>query len=471
MLKARAKIISFFIFFFDLLIVFFSFIFSYYLRDKILPVIFPSKFQSGLYPFKEYIPLLLIIIFVFAFFLRYFKFYKSHRTYPLIYEIWISTKVSFFSFLTILSIIYLLKWHFVSRPFISIFILIFFLFISVEKITIRFLAQYLRKKGFNFRNLLIVGNGIRAIEIAKIFEKNPHWGYKILGFVSDGHKTNVNILGEIKDLEDILKKYVVDDVIFAVSRSKLEELEDAFMLCQELGINTRVALNIFPKFNSKIHFENISNIPLLTFTRIPTDYFALFLKRAIDLILGFLLFLIFLPVMAIISIAIKIDSKGPVLFKQIRLGLNGRKFLIYKFRTMYEGAEKIKDKFSHLNIMNGPVFKAPEDPRITRVGKFLRKFSLDELPQLYNVIKGEMSLVGPRPLIPEEIEKFQRWQKRRLSMKPGLTCLWQISGRSKLDFETWMKLDLEYIDNWSLKKDLIILLKTIPAVLTGKGAH
>lgn len=471
MLKARARLISFFVFIIDLVIVLFSFFFSYYLRNNLLPKYFPQRFTTGLYPLKEYLPLLALIILIFAFFLKYFKVYKSHRTYPLLYEIWITLKVSFFSFLVLFAFLYLFKGHFISRPLVLLFIFNFFIFLSIEKLIIRFIALQIRKKGLNFRNLLIVGNGMRAMEIAEIFKKNPHWGFNILGFVSDGHKTSAPVLGEIRDLENILQKFVVDDVIFAVSRSRLEELEEIFMLCQELGINTRVALNIFPKFNSRMHLEEVSGVPLLTFTRIPTDVFSLFIKRLMDIILGTILFILLIPVMILISLAIKIDSRGPVLFKQWRLGLNGRRFLLYKFRTMFEGAEKLREEVSHLNIMDGPVFKAPKDPRLTRVGKFLRKFSLDELPQLYNVIKGEMSLVGPRPLIPEEIEKFQRWQKRRLSMKPGLTCLWQISGRSKLDFETWMKLDLEYIDNWSLKKDFIILLKTIPAVLTGKGAH
>lgn len=471
MLKARARLVSFLIFLLDIGIVLFGFFFSYWLRNTLFPKYFPSKFSTGLYPLKEYLPLLGLIIIIFGFFLKYFKVYRSHRTYPLLYEVWITLKVSFFSFLTLFALLYLFKGHFVSRPFVLLFIFNFFVFISIEKLVIRFIALQVRKRGLNFRNLLIVGNGVRAIEISEIFNKNPHWGFKILGFISDGHKTSVPVLGEIRDLENIFKKYVVDDVIFAVSRSRLEELEDIFMLCQELGINTRVALNIFPKFNSRMHLEEVSGVPLLTFTRIPTDVFGLFLKRLIDIILGILLFILLFPLMVLISILIKIDSNGPVLFKQIRLGLNGRKFILYKFRTMFEGAENLRQEVSHLNVMDGPVFKAPKDPRLTRFGKILRKFSLDELPQLYNVIKGEMSLVGPRPLIPEEIEKFQRWQKRRLSMKPGLTCLWQISGRSKLDFETWMKLDLEYIDNWSLKKDFIILLKTIPAVLTGKGAH
>ncbi len=471
MLKAKSKLIYSLVFLFDLIITILSFFLAYYLRDSLFPKLLPQKFKGGLYPFSEYLPLLILVIIIFSFFLNYFKIYKSHRTYSFLREIYLTFKVSLFSFIFIFAFLYLLKWHHISRPFVILFIFIHFIVFSIEKLIIRFIANWVRKKGYNFRNLLIVGNGIRAQEIANIFKKNPQWGFKILGFISDGHKSKNNILGEIKDLPLFLQNNVVDDVIFAVSRSKLEELEEVLMLCQELGINTRVALNIFPKFNSKMHLEEVSGIPLLTFTRIPTDVFALFIKRIMDITLGLFLLILLFPLIVLISILIKLDSKGPILFKQKRYGLNGRVFTLYKFRTMFEDAEKRKEEVLHLNIMDGPVFKAPNDPRLTRIGKFLRKFSLDELPQLYNVLKGEMSLVGPRPLVLEEVQKFQRWQKRRLSMKPGLTCLWQISGRSKLDFETWMKMDLEYIDNWSLKKDIIILLKTIPAVLTGKGAH
>jgi len=170
------------------------------------------------------------------------------------------------------------------------------------------------------------------------------------------------------------------------------------------------------------------------------------------------------------AVAIRLTSRGSVLFRQERCGLRGRRFEVLKFRTMVHGADALKDAVAHLNVMDGPAFKAPDDPRITRVGRLLRRWSIDELPQLVNVLRGDMSLVGPRPSVPEEVEHYEPWQRRRLAMKPGITCLWQISGRSELDFATWMELDLAYIDSWSLWLDLRILLLTVPAVLSRRGA-
>jgi exopolysaccharide biosynthesis polyprenyl glycosylphosphotransferase len=211
-------------------------------------------------------------------------------------------------------------------------------------------------------------------------------------------------------------------------------------------------------------------MPILTYSTTPTNVLQLFAKRAIDVVVSVSLLVIALPVILAIAAAIKVSSGGAVLFRQTRCGLNGRIFTLYKFRTMVEGAEERRRELQHLNEMNGPVFKVRADPRVTVFGRFLRKFSLDELPQLWNVLRGDMSLVGPRPPIPEEVAQYQRWQRRRLSMKPGLTCLWQISGRNELDFDRWMELDLEYIDSWSPMLDLKILVKTIPVVLSGRGA-
>jgi exopolysaccharide biosynthesis polyprenyl glycosylphosphotransferase len=209
---------------------------------------------------------------------------------------------------------------------------------------------------------------------------------------------------------------------------------------------------------------------MLTFSTGPSSLLQLFAKRMLDVAIAGILLVLGMPVVLGIALAIKISSGGRVLFAQTRCGLNGRRFTLYKFRTMVEGAEERRAELEHLNEMDGPVFKLRRDPRVTWLGRFLRKFSLDELPQLWNVLRGDMSLVGPRPPIPEEVAKYQRWQRRRLAMKPGLTCLWQISGRNEIDFDRWMQLDLEYIDSWSPSLDFKILLKTIPVVLSGRGA-
>jgi exopolysaccharide biosynthesis polyprenyl glycosylphosphotransferase len=216
--------------------------------------------------------------------------------------------------------------------------------------------------------------------------------------------------------------------------------------------------------------DELDGVPLLTFTTSPSSPLQLLLKRILDVAHSALLMLLGLPVLLLVALAIKVTTRGNVLFRQTRCGLNGRTFTLYKFRTMVEGAEARQPDLLHLNEMDGPVFKLREDPRVTALGRFLRKFSLDELPQLWNVLRGDMSLVGPRPPIPEEVARYERWQRRRLAMKPGLTCLWQVSGRNELDFQQWMELDLEYIDTWSPWLDFKILLKTIPAVISGRGA-
>jgi exopolysaccharide biosynthesis polyprenyl glycosylphosphotransferase len=222
--------------------------------------------------------------------------------------------------------------------------------------------------------------------------------------------------------------------------------------------------------SSKVTLEHLSHVPLLTLSTIPHDEAQLFAKRALDVIVSATLLILLSPLMLIISVLIKLTSKGPVFYRQLRCGLGGRRFNVYKFRSMVDGAEKMRADLEHLNEADGPVFKIADDPRVTVVGKWLRRLSLDELPQLWNILKGEMSFIGPRPPRPEEVEKYESWQRRRLRMRPGMTCLWALEGRSRLSFDRWMQLDLSYIDDWSLWLDAKIFFKTIPHVLFGRGA-
>jgi exopolysaccharide biosynthesis polyprenyl glycosylphosphotransferase len=218
---------------------------------------------------------------------------------------------------------------------------------------------------------------------------------------------------------------------------------------------------------TQLHF--FGTTPFLTIANAPMDYIAMKSKETFDILFSSMVLVCLSPLLLGIAIAIKIDSPGSIFFKQKRIGLRGRRFEVYKFRTMVSNAEELKKQLLNQNEMDGPVFKITHDPRITRVGRFLRKTSLDELPQFVNVIRGEMSVVGPRPPLPEEVTEYERWQLRRLSMKPGITCIWQVSGRNNIPFEEWMKMDLEYIDNWSLKLDFVLFLKTIRTMLKGDG--
>jgi exopolysaccharide biosynthesis polyprenyl glycosylphosphotransferase len=241
-------------------------------------------------------------------------------------------------------------------------------------------------------------------------------------------------------------------------------------LCEERGTTARVTIDFFPHIISKTHLEEMDGLPLLTFSTTPKNELLLILRRIFDMIGSIVLILLLSPLLLLIILLIRLESPGPVIYRQVRVGLNGRKFTFFKFRSMVQGADERRNDLAVHNIMSGPVFKMRDDPRVTRVGRFLRKSSLDELPQLVNVLWGDMSFVGPRPPIPEEVEQYQGWQRRRLSMKPGITGLWQVSGRNQIDFDQWMKLDLEYIDHWSLWLDFKILLKTIPTVIFGRGA-
>jgi exopolysaccharide biosynthesis polyprenyl glycosylphosphotransferase len=255
-----------------------------------------------------------------------------------------------------------------------------------------------------------------------------------------------------------------------VGSESLADLEEVFLLCDEEGVRTRVAVDFFPHVNSTVSLDRFGSTPLLTFSAAPYDEIRLLVKRLTDIAAAAAGLVVLAPFMAVISILIRLTSPGPAIFRQVRCGLNGRRFLFYKFRSMCQNAEELKPALEHLNTRE-TVFKIPHDPRLTSVGRYLRKFSIDEWPQLWNVLRGDMSLVGPRPAVPSEVDRYQRWQRRRLRMRPGLTCLWAISGRDNVDFETWMKMDMQYIDNWSLALDWKILLQTIPRVIVGHGAN
>jgi exopolysaccharide biosynthesis polyprenyl glycosylphosphotransferase len=274
----------------------------------------------------------------------------------------------------------------------------------------------------------------------------------------------------LAELPELLRRQVIDEVLFAVPSEQLADLEETFLLCDEEGVRSRVAVDFFPHVRSDVYLDRLGAAPMLTFAGAPHDEVRLLLKRLIDVVLAAASLAVVAPVMAVVAVLVKLTSPGPVLFRQERCGLNGRRFVLYKFRSMVADAEARKAGLAALNERE-LVFKIKNDPRLTGVGRWLRKFSIDEWPQLWNVLRGDMSLVGPRPAVPEEVEQYKRWQRRRLRMRPGLTCLWVVEGRDAVGFERWMELDMEYIDNWSLALDWKIMLRTIPQVVIGKGAH
>ena len=374
--------------------------------------------------------------------------------------------------------IFLFKLGEISRVFVGLFI---FLNLGIQasyRLTAHRMREFLQRGLTDRCYYLIVGTGSTAAEVAHLIEKNNDQGDHVIGFLredeasrlEDGSLRERYPVWDLQELHRMLEEHIVDEVLFAVSKPQLEKMEELFLNCEEQGVKTRVLVDFFPHFRSEISLDRLEHLPLLTFSNAPENEYLLFLKRAFDLLLAAILVVVASPLLLLIAIGLKLTSPGPVIYRQWRCGLNGRKFWLYKFRSMYMDAEQDQQLLSHLNEMDGPVFKMSHDPRVTPIGRFLRKTSLDEFPQVFNILKGEMSFVGPRPPLPEEVAQYERWQRRRLRMKPGLTCLWILEGRNTLSFARWMKLDMDYIDHWSLGLDFKILLRTIPRVLTGRGA-
>jgi exopolysaccharide biosynthesis polyprenyl glycosylphosphotransferase len=371
------------------------------------------------------------------------------------------------------AVAYVAKHQMASRLLAALYFAFAFALIMGGRIVWRELAR-MTAGGANARRCAVVGTGGMAREIVESISAHPEWGMRFAGFIRlDGTRDRSRgpVLGVLSRLGRILEDEVLDVVIFAVPRERLGDVERGMQLCEEQGVEVRISLDILRFGTGNMMLADLDGVPMLAFTRTPSDAIALAAKRVFDIAASGFAMVVFAPLFAAIAVAIRLDSPGPVFFRQRRVGRNGRAFNMLKFRSMYRDAEQRLEALKTQNEMSGPVFKMKNDPRITRVGSFLRKTSLDELPQFLNVLKGEMSVVGPRPPIPAEVREYKRWQRRRLSVKPGITCVWQISGRNNIDFERWMEMDLDYIDRWSLWGDLAICLKTIPAVLTSRGAR
>ncbi|HET8548163.1 MAG TPA: sugar transferase [Bryobacteraceae bacterium] len=379
-------------------------------------------------------------------------------------------------FIVIVLLEFLLRLD-LSRFFLVLFFAYSFVLLTLFRWKAGSVVGVIRREFGAPHYVMVVGTGERALNLGRLLEHSEPYGVRLSAFIADaagapGSITlrNTYQVEPLAHLPLLLRKDVIDEIIFAVDSSRLAELEDAFLLCDEEGVRTRVTVDFFPHVNSDIYLDRLGGAPLLTFSAAPHDEILLLIKRAVDIALAAAGLVILAPLMVLVAVLIRITSPGPVIFRQIRCGLNGRRFVVYKFRSMCSNAEELKPALAHMSIKE-TAFKLPEDPRLTPVGRWLRKFSIDEWPQLWNVIRGDMSLVGPRPAVPEEVDNYKQWQRRRLRMRPGLTCLWALAGRDHLDFETWMKLDMQYIDNWSLALDWKIILRTIPQVLSGRGAH
>jgi exopolysaccharide biosynthesis polyprenyl glycosylphosphotransferase len=442
-----------------------------------------------LLPMREYLVVLLVGLIGYAVVLNMMGAYGSMR----LSSVWRLFRVAFVSsavvFCLVAAALFILKYP-ISRSFIALFVLLAACGLALERYGVLKLLRYWRRHGRNYRNIVICGIGDQAVHLAKELASRPELGIRVRAF-ADLHGQTAQRLQEaarlrrelsgfvrvgrlllgVEDVAQALKTYAIDEVIFTDVSSVMLEVEEVILICADQGVRTTIAADIFSIGLMKSEMSYFGGMPLIHFQPPPGDSWQLAMKRGMDIFVALVALVALFPAFVLLAIGVR-TTRGPVFFRQTRMGLNGRLFHMYKFRSMFVGAERDLGALRSSNEMSGPVFKMKRDPRVTSFGRFMRRFSLDELPQLWNVLIGDMSLVGPRPPIPGEVSLYDRKSRRRLSMRPGLTCTWQVSGRNDIaDFNDWVALDLHYIDNWSLLRDVSLLLRTIPAVLLGTGAR
>lgn len=402
--------------------------------------------------------------------------YTYQRFTSLRHEIVIVLKASLIGTLVFFAAIFVLRVGYIARTYVCIFFISNAICLLLEKVVLFHVAKKVRAKGRNRKRAIVVGNGAAAHNFVKTTEANLGWGLDIVGMVALNRKERLEglhgkpLLGDASVMEDILHNHQVDEVVVCASAKEFGQVEAVLDVCEREGVQVRLNSDFFGRLAKRVSVDNVYGLPIISFTAVPDDEWMLYAKRLVDIAGSSIALIISAPAFLLIALLIKLTSPGPVFYHWNVIGFNKKPFASWKFRTMIVNADEIKGQLMQHNEMSGPVFKIKDDPRITSIGKILRKYSLDELPQLWSVLKGDMSLVGPRPAGPHELALYESWQRRKLSIKPGITCLWQASGRNRIrDFDEWCMLDLQYIDNWSLRLDLEILFKTVKAVLRGTG--
>jgi exopolysaccharide biosynthesis polyprenyl glycosylphosphotransferase len=356
---------------------------------------------------------------------------------------------------------------------------------------VRFVVRRVRRKGRDYRTWLVIGKNQRSAQVVSDILAHPHYGIRIAGTMdvpSEGRTPGTNPASafavaplesiadfaplDVSSLREALSRHAIDEVVVTLPlRSFYDDVQKVIAICGEAGVSVKCPTHTFD-VGTKTAVEQVGDIPLVTHYSGPANAASLMVKRVIDIFGALVGLIVLLPFFIVVGILIKLGSRGPVFFRQTRVGMNSRHFSMLKFRSMVTGAADQRDELLHSNEADGPVFKIKNDPRVTSIGRFLRKYHLDELPQLWNVLVGDMSLVGPRPLPVKEADGSEWWHRRRLSMPPGMTCFWQVTGdnrHNRMSFDRWVQLDLEYIDRWSLRLDFRLLVATVRTVFQGRG--
>jgi exopolysaccharide biosynthesis polyprenyl glycosylphosphotransferase len=436
-------------------------------------------FDGRLGNFHDYSWVLVVIVPVWLFLLAYTGLYASMRTKVFSRVTGNLVKVHVVGGIITASCVYLIDPKGFSRLLLVCFILISLALTAMVKGSFKMLLSYLRRKGYNVRHILIVGSGAKVRNFVDLVRRHAAWGLVISGVVRfSGESADDDIpscpnLGDVDNLVEICKQNQIDEVVFSLPPESLGAVDDYLGFLQEMGITVRMVIDLYDAPTSRKELSLFhDDIPMLTFYSKAFDAGQLFLKRCLDIFGSVIGLVITGALFPFIALAIRLDSKGPLFFGQERVGENGRTFRCWKFRSMYVDAEERKKELLDCNEMQGAMFKMRDDPRVTRVGRFIRRTSLDELPQFWNVLKAEMSLVGTRPPTPDEVATYENWHRKRICMKPGITGLWQVSGRNQIkDFDEVVRLDIRYIEEWSLWLDIKLLFKTFWVVVARRGAR
>ncbi|MBI3970310.1 MAG: undecaprenyl-phosphate glucose phosphotransferase [Chloroflexi bacterium] len=459
----------------DLLLINFGFLLAFWLRYELR--LWPEQGEFFDAPFSAYYlaEALLVTVLVGVFAQR--GLYRLRRTMQWLDEVGIIAAGTTVAVSSLVMVFYLFRPGVTSRAMLFYAWISIIVLLSAYRLAVRSVVAHRRRRGIGLSRVLVVGAGRMGKMVMQQIAGRPGLGYVLAGFCDDvawrqqAVFGRFSCLGSVDNLEAAIAEHRIDEVVIALPSSEHQRILEIVTHCERSDVEFRLVPDTFDMTLGTIEIDHIAGIPLIGLRETPLNGFNQALKRTIDIVVASIALLVLAPVMLVVAVAVKLDSPGPVYFPQERVGPGGRVFRIYKVRSMYRDADQRLQELVDRNEAGGPIFKMKDDPRRTRVGRLVRRLSLDEVPQLWNVLVGDMSLVGPRPPIPHEVEKYDEWHKRRLEVTPGLTGLWQVSGRSDLPFDEMVMLDLYYIENWSLGQDIKIILQTIPAVLSMRGAY